>query len=184
MNDSDKLMEQCSDYIDGNLSPEACREFEQYLMNTPETQETIYRMQMIRDSLNNLPQVQTSPDFEIRLHEKIRTMGSVKSFRYSSRYFADWKVPAVGFAVVFVLVSFFVFYPQSSGDVNITAPRESGFSPNFSGQERVLMAPKTVDAAAASVKHPAVVDDSTQRQKNKDQLKKNIKLVNESSSGN
>lgn len=102
-----------SDYLDSELPLTQRKQVDQHLNECPECSETVRQMKIIQQSLRQIPQLTTSPDFERKLHEHIFTNPIRPGF--IPAYLQNWKVPAMGSALVLATISFFLIF-NNGGD--------------------------------------------------------------------
>ena len=177
-----KFQEDFSNYIDGDLPPQSHTDIEQHLDVCPECKETVQRIQLIRNRLHRLPRISTSSDFESRLRQRIG-YGSSRGFQRSPLdYFLALKVPAMGFAIALIMVSFFVMVDWDGQDVKLNETTKSSLTPTINAPSQTVEStpamPESLDKFRANAA-AKVADDSTDHEDGNEALKKNIKLVNE-----
>ncbi len=119
-----------SDYIEGELTGDLRGEVEQHLTICQECKETEQRIRFLREGLRKLPRVQTSPDFEYRLHQRLSRFHRRTPLDFTPLRQMDWKVPAFGSAVLFVAFLFVFMLNSESGNPNGNSPTESGLTPS------------------------------------------------------
>lgn len=112
MAECDKFKRVFSDYLDGEISFEERRLLEEHLRVCTDCSETVRQLKIIQESLRRMPQVKTSPDFEQRLHQQIFTPQT--SLQFNNPLFQNWKLPAMGSAIVLATVGFFLIFGDSS----------------------------------------------------------------------
>ena len=138
----DKLKSNYSGYIEGGLPADQYKMLNDHLTACPGCREAIREMKIIRQSLKQLPSIQASPDFEQKLHQQIFQQNPRGSFIPSQLH--NWKLPAMGSAIVLASVGLFLIMNDSSGPadssvtqpahiINSAAPQLPGTkNPNFS----------------------------------------------------
>lgn len=175
----DKFKESFSSYIEGEIAPDARQVLESHLSVCPECQETVYRMRSLRHALNGLSRVSVSPDFEYRLNQRLRRIEKQMSAKFPLNYFSDWKIPAVSFAVVVIVFSFFIFFEGEPTNVNMSAPQRSIVAPGIQVEEQVSNNEMKKEEAG----QPAVnVLPDSARQDLQKELNDSMKLVNKKTS--
>ncbi|MEJ2536927.1 MAG: zf-HC2 domain-containing protein [Calditrichia bacterium] len=108
MMDCDKFRSNFSSYLDGELSSEQRKALDTHFTVCPSCQEIFRQMRIIQQSLKQLPQISSSPDFEQRLRQQI--FNSEKRAQIIPFQFQNWKLPAMGSAIVLATLGlFFVF---------------------------------------------------------------------------
>ncbi len=112
MTECDKFKRFFSDYLDGEISFEERRSLEAHLQVCTDCSETMRQMKIIQESLRRMPQVKTSADFEQRLHQQI--FAPQTSVQMGNQLFQNWKLPAMGSALVLATVGFFLIFGDSS----------------------------------------------------------------------
>ncbi len=112
MVDCDKLKTNFSDYLDGDIPLEQRKQLDDHFEHCPDCHEIIRQMKIIQDSLKKLPQVNTSPDFEKRLHQQIFNPAPKNNF--VPPILSSWKLPAMGSAIVLATVGLFLVLDNSS----------------------------------------------------------------------
>ena len=105
MMDCDKFRAFFSSYLDGGLLHDSRKDLQEHLQHCPECSETLYRVRIVRDSLRRLPNISVSDDFDFRLNREISLLNRKKSFNWPG-LFQNWKVPALGSAIVLAIVGF------------------------------------------------------------------------------
>lgn len=128
MIDCDKLRTNFSDYLDEELPIEQRKELEDHFSVCLECQETIRKMKIIQRSLKQLPQISVSPDFEQKLHQQIFRANQKATFLPLP--FHNWKIPAMGSAIVLATVSLFLVFNDSTEDKSVpVVPPTKIYSP-------------------------------------------------------
>lgn len=112
MPDCDKLKTSFSDYLDGEIPQEQRKELDTHFSDCPHCHEILRQMRIIQQSLKKLPHITTSPDFERRLHQQIFNPAA-KNFLIFP-LFHNWKLPAMGSAIVLAMVGLFLVLDSSS----------------------------------------------------------------------
>lgn len=108
MMDCDKFRSKFSSYLDGELPTEQRKALDTHFTVCPSCQEIFRQMKIIQQSLKQLPQISSTPDFEQRLRQQI--FNSEKRAHVIPFQFQNWKLPAMGSAIVLATLGlFFVF---------------------------------------------------------------------------
>jgi anti-sigma factor RsiW len=118
----DKLKSNYSSYIEGDLPADQYKILDNHFRACPDCRETIREMKIIQQSLKQLSQIQASPDFEQKLHQQIFQQNPRGSFIPSPLH--NWKLPAMGSAVILASVGLFLLMNDSSGPAgsSVTQP--------------------------------------------------------------
>jgi hypothetical protein len=128
MTDCDKLKQFFSDYLDAELPLEQRKELDDHFKMCLECKETVRQIKIIQQSLSHLPQINTSPEFEQRLHQQIFQADNRSGFL--PQPLQNWKLPAMGSAIVLATVGLFlVFNDSPSTDPMPVNSPSSGYSP-------------------------------------------------------
>ncbi len=176
MSNCDKFKENFSSYIEGELTPDTRSQLESHLSVCPQCKEAVYRFRLIQNSLQQLPQIKTSPDFENSLHHRLQYPSNHHGAWFPIRNF-DWKIPAFGTVLVLIFVGYFMMTSPESSDVNANPPHKSSFSPNISNQSSQQVTQHPEQKSTAGAENQALQDSMGEdSQKN---LDKNIKYVND-----
>lgn len=109
----DKMKLNYSNYIDGELPADQYKNLDEHLNICPGCRETVRQMKIIQQSLKQLPQVNTSPDFEQKLHQQIFQQHPRSVF--ITAQLQNWKLPAMGSAIVLATVGLFLILNDSTG---------------------------------------------------------------------
>jgi|GEM_PF-899335 len=139
-----------SDYIDANLNVKQRKEAEQHIGECRRCREKVTDLKGILGELRTLPRVETLPDFESRLMERIENSKEQKESGFI-RMFRDYSRPISVVAAVMLLVATSIFVytsvviPNSSGQAVPTAEIRT------IQQDKSMAAP-----AAATVVQPAL----------------------------
>ena len=186
MMNSDNLHEHYSAYLDGEMPQNTLKAFESALKDNSEAQQTLERMNNLRNQLQQLPVVSTTPDFEQRLHERIQELNS-RPFRITPfPESPSWRTTATATAVVVVLTfSSAIYYFGNEGDIieGTAQPTTSTMTPTTAPG---LKAATSIKMPISS-QQPTELDDASQDSTDRDQrrnLKKGIQVVNENTKGN
>jgi hypothetical protein len=179
MNYCDKFKESFSEYIEEELNTDTRQVIESHLSICPGCRETVNRMQSVRGSLNQLPRFSTSPDFELKLTRRLRQLDNQRIFPFPLNYFQDWKVPAVSFAVILMVFSFFMFYDNGPVEMNVNTPQQSGMKATFPGEDE--QKGTSEDTSTIQETAPAMVNTTSDsvNQDARRNLKDEIKRVNQ-----
>lgn len=134
MMNCDKAKELLSDYVDGTLDIEQKRKIEEHLNSDEECKKLFEHAQLIKNHLKNLPTVNPSEEFDIKLRQKIIKLnkGEETQPRYSI------KGLSITFSGILTLAVLYVFifpdsYPQGTGldkvapasNINNAQPQEA-----------------------------------------------------------
>lgn len=174
---SDKFYEQFSDYIEGNMAPQQRQEFETLLMQNPEAQRIVERIQVLRDQLRQLPAVTVSVDFEQRLHQRIQQDNSRRVLSLPFTPAMNWKTAISAAAVVLIAtVSSLMMVDSEPVTIQLKAPQESTVSPLMSPKKNNYVSP-TVQPSPESNVAKAPTDSADL--KKKQQMRNQIQLAGE-----
>ena len=111
MSECDKFKLQFSDYLDGELPQVQRKELDDHLSICWDCAETIKQIKIIQESLRNIPTIATGPDFEHRLHDQLHNLsGGGNIFPLTMQ---NWKLPAMGSAIVLATVGLFYVFNHS-----------------------------------------------------------------------
>jgi predicted anti-sigma-YlaC factor YlaD len=176
MVDCDKFKEDFSSFLDGELPNDQRVKLEDHLSNCPDCKETIRQIKIIKQSLNYLPLVSTSPDFEQRLRQQIFNQNQKSPFLPVQ--LQNWKLPAMGSAIVLATVGLFLVFnqnPDSGGSFqnsadnpfNTAAPKISGSSEGSNNTSNMPQAPDyestTLIADSTKKEAPNIKKEEIQR---------------------
>jgi anti-sigma factor RsiW len=109
-----------SDYIDANLNVKERQEADEHMSSCPRCREKFADMKNIVNHLHTLPRVQTRPDFESRLMDRIARSKEQKESRFI-RVFQDYSRPISVVAAVMLLVATTIFVYTSVVIPNTTS---------------------------------------------------------------
>jgi predicted anti-sigma-YlaC factor YlaD len=112
MTECDKFRTNFSNYLDGELHLERRKLLEDHFSVCPECHDTYRQMKNIQQNLNNLPQISTSVGFEQNLQQSILRQNQNPGF--IPPQLQNWKLPAMGSAIVVATVSLFLVFNNSS----------------------------------------------------------------------
>jgi anti-sigma factor RsiW len=139
MANCDKMKLNYSNYIEGELPADQSKALDEHLNQCPECRETVRQLRIIKQSLKQLPEIKTSPDFEQKLQKQI--------FQQSQRsalippQLQNWKIPAMGSAIVLATLGLFLVLNDSSAPdgSTITKPENliNNAAPQFPGKKNV-----------------------------------------------
>ncbi len=132
MSDCDKFKMHFSGYLDGDLTPTLRKELESHLSACVECNETFRQIKMIQQSLRELPQINTSVDFEQRLHRQLSSLSRSSSF--FPQPWQNWKLPAMGSALVLATVGMFLIFNHSIEPTQAPFPNQA--ATQFSGAKQ------------------------------------------------
>ena len=178
MNYCDKFKVSFSEYIEGELDPDAWQVIESHLSLCPECRETVNRMRSVRKTLNQLPRFNTSPDFENKLNQRLQNLNNQRILPFPLNYFQDWKIPAFSFAVILMVFSFVWLYEDEPLEMNVGTPQQSGMRTTLPVEDEQ----KETEKKNTPVQEPAppmVNSTSDSISQNAKNLKDNIKPVNQ-----
>ncbi len=105
MQECDKFRVHFSSYIEGELIAEERQALEAHLAVCTDCSEAIYQIKIIRKSLQALPVVTTSTNFEHRLQQRIANLNNTPPWAtplMNLRH--NWKIPAIGSAVASIVI--------------------------------------------------------------------------------
>lgn len=111
MVDCNKFKEDFSGFLDGELPHNKQQLLEDHLKVCLNCKETIRQIKIIKNSLSFLPKESTSPDFEKKLHQQIFEQNQKAPFL--PQQLQNWKLPAMGSAIVLATLGLFLVYNQS-----------------------------------------------------------------------
>lgn len=111
MTDCDKFKMNFSNYLDGELQTQVRKSLDDHFSECPECHETYRQMKDIRENLNNLPPLSTSSGFEQSLQQRILKQNQHPGF--IPPQLQNWKLPAMGSAIVVATVSLFLVFNNS-----------------------------------------------------------------------
>ncbi|MBN2365669.1 MAG: zf-HC2 domain-containing protein [Calditrichaeota bacterium] len=155
MADCDKLKTSFSDYIDGDIPIEQRRQLDDHFEICLQCREILRQMKIIQDSLKKLPQINTSAEFERKLHQQIFNPPSRSHFM--PPILSNWKLPAMGSAIVLATVGLFLVLDDSSDSGNKDADGSRG--PVINAVPRVSSSPRS----GAIAEDEAVTEDGKDR---------------------
>lgn len=180
---SDKLQEQFSDYIEGEMLPHARQAFELQLRSDAEAAQKLERMRELREYLTRLPSISTSPDFEQRLHRRIKEQKSRRLDPYPFSSHFNWKTSiAAAAAVLLIAVSSILFVDsEPPATINLQQSNQTGLGPSMPTTNSSMMSSKATQPSGQEEVNKAH-QDSTDLEK-KMNLRNSIQYVNEKSDG-
>ncbi len=123
MMDCDRFRMDFSNYLEGELHSEHRKKLDDHFSICPECYEIFRRMSDIQKRLKNLLPIGTSPGFEQRLQETILRQNQHPGFIPAQ--LQNWKLPAMGSAIVVATVSLFLVFNNSP------APENPGVNAQF-----------------------------------------------------
>lgn len=132
MTNCDKFKLHYSDYIDGELPSDQCQEVDHHLTLCPTCREIVRQMKIIQQSLRQIPQITTSPDFEAKLKQQILQQNPHRSF--ATFPWQSWKLPAMGSAIVLATVGLFLVLNNDSGPTLQSSPKPENIINNAAPQ--------------------------------------------------
>jgi anti-sigma factor RsiW len=133
----DKLRSMFSMYLDGEISQQQKEELDSHFEICPNCQETIRQIRIIQQSLKQMPQIKTSEGFEDLLRQQI--FNSEQKTSSVNLSFHNWKVPAMGSALVLATIGIFLVFNNSKEPIKppLANPGQinSSASPQFVGSK-------------------------------------------------
>jgi hypothetical protein len=162
-----------SDYIDGNISFNNRKDFEEHLDSCPTCRSLFQSVLSTKNAMRNFAAVSVSQDFMPRLQNKISAYTNTFNQPNSTKGISSPKIPPLtyGFAVAFliVLVTFFIVNSHQYDEPNTAIPpvvkqqieetqqnKSSKFPNNNSGQQQRLVTKKEGEALDTSETEPEV----------------------------
>lgn len=134
MIDCDKFRSKFSSYLEGELSIEQRKEVEAHFSQCSDCHETFRQVRIIRQSLRQIPQISTDPDFEQKLHQEI--FNSEQRTNFVPLPLQNWKLPAMGSAIVLATLGLFFVFNNTTDTMkpvnNSQQPINSHASPQIS----------------------------------------------------
>ncbi len=112
MDSCDKFKLQFSSYLDGELSGIERKDIEEHFIKCPPCAETVRQIRIIQQSIRQMPQISSSPGFEQKLHQQIFNPNMKSTF--FPLPLQNWKVPAMGSAIVLATVGMFMVFNHST----------------------------------------------------------------------
>ena len=106
-----------SDYIEGNLSAEAMKLFEDYMIENSEFSKKVKNISKIVSTINMMPKIETSNDFLYKLDSKINKK-SILGFQFSSVF-----INRISYSFAILMILFFITY-ESKNEKEIMAYEE------------------------------------------------------------
>ena len=162
MVDCDKFKEDFSSFLDGELPYDQQQLLEDHLKICLNCKEAIRQIKIIKQSLSYLPQVSTSPDFEQRLRQQIFQQNQKTPFLPPQ--LQNWKLPAMGSAIVLATLGLFLVFNQSPDSVIPSqGPAESPFNtaaPQLPGNRQTPVTSSS-SSQAADYQSSTLISDST-----------------------
>jgi anti-sigma factor RsiW len=147
MTDCDKFRSKFSSYLDGEIPAEQRKALDSHFSLCPACQEIFRQMRIIQQSLKQLPQLSSSPDFEQRLRQQI--FNSERRAHIIPFQFQNWKLPAMGSAIVLATLGLFFIFNNTTdtSQIPVNSPASTqisvGKSSNVSGQAKPSQLGKT-----------------------------------------
>ena len=121
MSDWDRLSNNISDYLEGNLDNSTRKEFEEEIKKNPDLKNLTNRMAGLSKLLGNLPEQKCSDEFSAQLRDRIhRETSTAKSFTFPVKKYSY----AFSF-VVLAVISVFTFNVLTEDGDSIDALPES-----------------------------------------------------------
>jgi len=156
MMDCDKFRSKFSTYLDGELPTEQRKALDSHFTVCLACQEIFRQMKIIQQSLKQLPQISSSPDFEQRLRQQI--FNSEKRASVIPFQFQNWKLPAMGSAIVLATLGlFFVFNNTTdTSQIPVNSPASTQISVGKSSTGGGQVTPSQVGKTT-------LIPDSTRR---------------------
>ena len=106
-----------SDYIEGNLSAEAMKLFEDYMIENSEFSKKVKNISKIVSTINMMPKIETSNDFLYKLDSKINKK-SILGFQFSPVF-----INRISYSFAILMILFFITY-ESKNEKEIMAYEE------------------------------------------------------------
>lgn len=163
MVDCDKFKSSFSGYLDGELPIERRKELDNHFVECADCHEIIRQMRVIQQSLKQLPHISASSGFEQKLHEQIFRSDQKTSF--IPQPLQNWKLPAMGSAIVLATVGLFLVFNDSSEiPTNGADPGSQKFlqaAPQIQGSDDAKMPSNESTVAAersTAIKDSMIVD--------------------------
>ncbi len=149
MQECDKFRVHFSSYIEGELLSEERQALEAHLAVCNDCSETIYQIKIIRRSLQALPTITTSRNFEYQLQQRLENLNT--SSPWTGPFLnlkRNWKIPAIGSAVASIVIVSVLL---------LSSPQQQARTPNrtqlrSSVQHTITPPAGITNAAAASAK--------------------------------
>jgi len=111
MPECDKFRMNFSNYLDGELHFEVRKLLDDHFSVCPDCAEDYRQMKDIQKNLNHMPHISTSPGFEKSLQQRILKQNQNPGF--IPPQLQNWKLPAMGSAIVVATVSLFMVFNNS-----------------------------------------------------------------------
>lgn len=135
MTECDKFRMNFSNYLDGELHLEGRKLLDDHFSICSNCAEDYRQMKNIQKNLNNMPPISASPGFEQKLQQRILRQNQNPGF--IPPQLQNWKLPAMGSAIVVATVSLFMIFDnspmQDSGEatnpVKTAKPQITGSAP-------------------------------------------------------
>ena len=160
MTNCDKFKLHYSDYIDGELPADQCQEVDHHLTLCLTCREIVRQMKIIQQSLRQIPQITTSPDFETKLKQQILQQNPNRSF--DTFPWQSWKLPAMGSAIVLATVGLFLVLNNDSGPGIQSPPKPESIinnaAPQLPGKKNPTISEER--SAVATESTTRIMDDS------------------------
>lgn len=185
MNQCDNGFAEYQDYfsmfIEGDLDTKQTKRIEAHLLVCPACRDTIQRMRALQESLQHLPTLAVSPDFDERLHQRLRQPG---------RHFVGfpipaasrgWRLSAVAAAVIIVVGGGMMMFQNDPGQILIAPRQESSFSPSLAPKAdgKVAAEGEAGGALQPGGEELTTGESDSLRDSRKKELRESIHLVNE-----
>ncbi len=178
MSQCDKLQESFSSYIEGELPVDERRNLENHFSLCTNCREVLNRMRLVRQNLSQLTPITASPDFDVKLNQKLRSLSAQPASRkFSTDYLMNWRFATAVIVVFVIAVSSFMLMDPTPENVNLDNLNESSFTPTISGQNDHRSQEENVLQSGNNT--TLVNQDSTAAQQKKDALKDQIQQVND-----
>lgn len=99
-------------YVENELTGDQKKQFEHHLEKCQNCQQAIAQLRVIQNSLQNIPIIQTSKDFETILRARIQMTKNIGRGQWSE-LFDRFKVPAYAVSLTAIILTIFYFHLNS-----------------------------------------------------------------------
>lgn len=145
MTDCDHYKLQFSGYLDGELSLAQRKELEDHLAICSYCSEVLHQLGLIQQNLKGMSQISTSPNFEQELHKQL--LNSEQQSHILPQPLQNWKLPAMGSALVLATVGMFIVFNHSIETNNAAMNRQKS---NFRSATSQLQRNNQINQIGAS----------------------------------
>lgn len=172
-----------SSYIEGDLGSERTSQIEAHLAECPACRETVQRMRSLQERLQQLPSITVSPDFDERLHQRLRQPGRHFAGFPTIAASTGWRLSAAAAAAVIVVAGGMMMWQDEPAQIELR-PRQSSFSPSLTPRADGADAATPTEGAPGQVQQAggeqlSTTESDSIRQNRKNDLRDRINLVNE-----